>query len=32
MRKVPTEITAAMPEDDASQHDHCIYGLPRREQ
>ncbi len=32
MRNVPPEIMAAMPEDGASQHDHYIYGLPKREQ
>lgn len=32
MRKVPPEIMAGMPEDGASQHDHYIYGLPKREQ
>jgi len=32
MRKVPPEMMAAMPEDGASQHDHYIYGLPKREQ
>ena len=31
MRKVPSEIMAAMPEDGASQHDHYIYGLAKRE-
>jgi Arc/MetJ-type ribon-helix-helix transcriptional regulator len=32
MRNVPPEIMAAMPEDGASQHDHYIYGLPKRSQ
>ena len=32
MRNVPPEIMAAMPEDGASQHDHYIYGLPKRDQ
>ncbi|MGH9622502.1 MAG: hypothetical protein ACRD45_22695 [Bryobacteraceae bacterium] len=31
MRKVPPEIMASMPVDGASQHDHYIYGLPKRE-
>jgi plasmid stability protein len=31
MRKVPPEIMATMPEDGASQHDHYIYGWPKRE-
>jgi hypothetical protein len=31
MRKVPPEIMAAMPTDGASQHDHYIYGWPKRE-
>jgi plasmid stability protein len=30
MRKVPPEIMAAMPKDGASEHDHYIYGLPKR--
>jgi hypothetical protein len=30
MRKVPPEILAAMPNDGASEHDHYIYGLPKR--
>jgi len=30
MRRVPPEIMAAMPKDGASQHDHYIYGLPKR--
>lgn len=30
MRKVPPEILAAMPEDGATQHDHYIYGLPKK--
>jgi len=30
MRKVPREIMATMPEDGASQHDHYIYGRPKR--
>jgi len=28
---VPTEIMATMPKDGASQHDHYIYGWPKRE-
>jgi hypothetical protein len=31
MRTVPPEIMAAMPKDGASQHDHYIYGWPKRE-
>lgn len=31
MRSVPPEIMATMPEDGASQHDHYIYGWPKRE-
>jgi hypothetical protein len=31
MRHVPPEIMATMPEDGASQHDHYIYGWPKRE-
>ncbi len=32
MSKVPAEISAAMPADGASQHDHYIHGLPKREE
>ena len=31
MRNVPPEIMATMPQDGASQHDHYIYGWPKRE-
>ena len=31
MRKVPPEIMATMPKDGASQHDHYIYGWPKKE-
>ena len=31
MRKVPPEIMEPMPKDGASQHDHYIYGWPKRE-
>jgi len=31
MRDVPPEIMATMPEDGATQHDHYIYGWPKRE-
>ena len=31
MRNVPPEIMATMPADGASQHDHYIYGWPKRE-
>jgi hypothetical protein len=30
MRNVPPEIMASMPKDGASQHDHYIYGVPKR--
>ncbi len=32
MRNVPPDIMAAMPKDGASQHDHYIYGRPKREE
>ena len=32
MRKVPAEVSAAMPADGARQHDHYIHGLPKREE
>jgi hypothetical protein len=31
MKDVPPEVMASMPEDGASQHDHYIYGWPKRE-
>ncbi len=31
MRDVPPEIMATMPSDGASQHDHYIYGWPKRD-
>ena len=31
MRDVPPEVMAKMPKDGASQHDHYIYGWPKRE-
>jgi hypothetical protein len=31
MRDIPAEMMAAMPADGASQHDHYIYGWPKRE-
>ena len=31
MRNVPAEVMATMPTDGASQHDHYIYGWPKRE-
>jgi hypothetical protein len=31
MRQVPPEMMATMPTDGASQHDHYIYGWPKRE-
>jgi hypothetical protein len=32
MKDVPAEILATMPKDGASQHDHYIYGWPKREE
>jgi hypothetical protein len=32
MSKVSPEVIAAMPEDGASQHDHYIYGWPKKEE
>jgi hypothetical protein len=32
MRDVPPEIMATMPTDGASQHDHYIYGWPKKEE
>ena len=31
MKDIPPEIMATMPTDGASQHDHYIYGWPKRE-
>ena len=31
MRNVPPEIMATIPQDGASQHDHYIYGWPKKE-
>jgi hypothetical protein len=31
MRNVPPEIMARMPKDGASQHDHYVYGWPKKE-
>lgn len=31
MKDVPPEIMASMPSDGASEHDHYIYGWPKRE-
>jgi hypothetical protein len=31
MRDVAAEVMAAQPKDGASQHDHYIYGWPKRE-
>ena len=31
MRTVPADVMATMPKDGASQHDHYIYGWPKRE-
>jgi hypothetical protein len=30
MKHMPPEILATMPEDGASQHDHYIYGWPKK--
>jgi hypothetical protein len=32
MKDVPPEIMATMPTDGASQHDHYIYGWPKKEE
>ena len=32
MRDVPLEVVARMPRDGASQHDHYIYGWPKKEE
>jgi hypothetical protein len=32
MKDVPREVMDAMPEDGASQHDHYIYGWPKKEE
>jgi hypothetical protein len=31
MKDLPPEIMATLPTDGASQHDHYIYGLPKRD-
>jgi hypothetical protein len=31
MRNVPADVMARMPRDGASQHDHYIYGWPKRD-
>jgi hypothetical protein len=31
MRNIPPEIMATLPKDGASQHDHYIYGRPKKE-
>jgi plasmid stability protein len=31
MRQIPPEVVATMPADGASQHDHYIYGWPKRD-
>jgi hypothetical protein len=31
MRNVPPSVMATMPQDGASQHDHYIYGWPKKE-
>jgi hypothetical protein len=32
MRDVPSEIASGMPQDGASQHDHYIYGWPKKDE
>ena len=32
MKDVPPEVMATLPKDGASQHDHYIYGWPKREE
>jgi hypothetical protein len=32
VQALPPEVLERLPEDGASQHDHYIYGLPKREQ
>jgi len=32
MRNVPRDVMVGMPKDGASQHDHYIYGWPKREE
>ena len=32
MADVPLEVMASLPKDGASQHDHYIYGWPKRDQ
>ena len=32
MKDVPPEIMACMPQDGASQHDHYIYGWPKKDE
>jgi len=32
MRDMPQDVLSALPKDGASQHDHYIYGLPKRDQ
>jgi hypothetical protein len=31
MRKVPADLMAALPKDGANQHDHYLYGWPKKE-
>ncbi|MGH9622580.1 MAG: hypothetical protein ACRD45_23090 [Bryobacteraceae bacterium] len=31
MRKVPTEVMATLPKDGASEHDHYLYGGPKKD-
>ncbi len=31
MRKVPPDVMASLPKDGASQHDHYLYGWPKKE-
>jgi hypothetical protein len=32
MRDVPLEVMTRMPQDGASQHDHYIYGWPKKQE
>ena len=32
MQDIPPEVLASLPRDGASEHDHYIYGLPKRDQ
>ena len=32
MQDIPPDVLARLPQDGASQHDHYIYGLPKKDQ